>query len=400
MSTLKPNTILKRQAGIEIQLGSAFDVRVGVNGNRALYLEHSLAILDVFAHPTSMRQAVSRLRAHGIQDWIDLTGTINKLYNAGLLIESGKEFTPDANDKGFGAPAVHISMLNDRDRTETFLRAIAEVVKPGDVVVDIGTGTGIFAVAAAHAGATRVYAIEAGTMADAAQAVFDASDVSDRLSLIRGWSTQIELPEQADVLVSEIIGRDPFEERVLQITADARWRLLKPDARLIPATIRAYCLAVTVPSNKVSDVCFTVEMIENWRDWYGVDFTPLTSIIQDSASPSLRVVSRQAAAWHIISKPLLVAEVDLNTFQETAIERVVNGEISEAGVLNGLLMFFELEVGSGTITTHPLKTTPASSWPNPVWLFREARSVQAGDQLTIHYNYNTRGNNSEVRLAK
>ena len=400
MTTLKPDTVLTRMAGVEISLDSTFGVRVGVNGLSEIYLEHSLAILDVFARPVSVRAAVARLNAYGHQDWIDLTGSINKLYNAGVLIEPAGRFTPGAKVRGFEAPAVHISLLNDRVRTEAFLRAIAETIEPGDVVVDIGTGTGILAVAAARAGAAQVYAIEAGAMADAAEAVFQASDVSDRLTLIRGWSTRVELPQRANVLISEVIGSDPFQERVLQTTADARRRLLTPEARLIPSKVRVFGLAVTVPADKLADVSFTAESAERWRQWYGVDFTSLTSLGQNSASRSLRVSAHQAAQWPMISEPILLAEIDLKAFQETTIERVVSACLASAGVFNGLLMFFELEVGSLTITSHPLKTSPANSWSNPFWLFRDTRAAHSGDRFTLQYNYNTRGNNSEVRLVE
>ncbi len=43
----------------------------------------------------------------------------------------------------------HASMLNDRRRTSSYLASIRDVVKPGDIVVDIGTGTGILAIAGA-----------------------------------------------------------------------------------------------------------------------------------------------------------------------------------------------------------------------------------------------------------
>lgn len=50
----------------------------------------------------------------------------------------------------------------DAHRTDLFARAIAESVRPGDIVVDLGTGFGLLALLAARAGASRVYAIEQG----------------------------------------------------------------------------------------------------------------------------------------------------------------------------------------------------------------------------------------------
>src|SRR3954454_16113224 len=79
---------------------------------------------------------------------------------------------------------LHGAMLDDRRRTRSFIAAIEAAVRPGDVVVEIGTGTGVLAVAAARAGARRVYALESANMAAWARRIFAANRVSDRATLV------------------------------------------------------------------------------------------------------------------------------------------------------------------------------------------------------------------------
>ena len=88
---------------------------------------------------------------------------------------------------------VHRTMIRDRVRTEAFRRAIDSVVRPGDIVLDVGAGSGILSVFAARAGAARVYAVERTTVAVLAQELAAANGVAEIVQVIHGDVMDIEL---------------------------------------------------------------------------------------------------------------------------------------------------------------------------------------------------------------
>ena len=84
-----------------------------------------------------------------------------------------------------------------------------------------------------------------------------------------------ELPEQADLLVAEVIGNEPLEEEILETTLDARRRLLKPGARMIPHALTLLARPVLLPEAEVRQRAFGSSAVERWRSLYDIDFTPL-----------------------------------------------------------------------------------------------------------------------------
>src|SRR5689334_21760480 len=121
-------------------------------------------------------------------------------------------------------------MLHDKVRVHALERADQETVTPGDIVIDLGCGTGLLSLFALWAGAKRVYAIESGDVAALGAKVFRANGVADAVQLIQARSDRVELPEKADVL----LGYVAFDEGMLQAFVDARNRFLRPGARIIP----------------------------------------------------------------------------------------------------------------------------------------------------------------------
>src|SRR5687767_11640886 len=102
------------------------------------------------------------------------------------------------------------AMISDDVRMGAFMRALRETVKPGAVVIDIGTGTGIFALLACRLGARRVYALEPDDAIQVAREIAAANGYADRIEFIQAMSTQVTLPERADVIISDLGGVLPW----------------------------------------------------------------------------------------------------------------------------------------------------------------------------------------------
>lgn len=399
MTKLTPDTILQRVQGINIQFDSIQNVRVSLNRTEITCSNHCLLILEAFAQPTAIRQAMQKLTSNGSYDWINLTGAMTKLYNFGVLREpSAIEFIPSQEFWSFGSSPAHISMLNDRPRTDKFIKAIQEIVKKDDVVVEIGTGTGVLAIAAARAGAAKVYTIEAGAMAPTAQKIIDQTEVAGKIHLLQGWSPQIELPERADVLIGEIIGNDPFAESVLQAFKDARQRFLKPDARIIPERVKVFGIPVELSKDVLRNRILTDEHLDTWKKWYKTDFSPLKNNLNYKNTPLLNLKAEKAKTLNFLGDPFLLAEVDFYQFQESTIQRTITSNVSKTGVLNGLLIYFDLELGSQVITTNPWLSGDDNSWLNPVWYLSGAKTLESGDSFTLEFFFN--GKRSEFDLKE
>ncbi len=169
----------------------------------------------------------------------------------------------------------HHSMLADELRTTSFLSAIEATVKPGDIVVDIGTGTGVLSVFAAKAGASRVYAIEQEPIIGIAREIASRNGLSDIITFLEGSSLDIELPEKADVLITETIGNLALDEGIITWITDGRERFLKPEGTAIPLDIDVVASLVCVPTE--------YENIERWsQPLLGLDFLPLGRIARNN----------------------------------------------------------------------------------------------------------------------
>lgn len=139
------------------------------------------------------------------------------------------------------------NMIADRVRMGGYLAAMERTIRPGSVVVDVGCGPGILALHACRLGAARVYAIEPDDSIGVAIALARANGVAERIRFFQEPAENVRLPEQADVIVSDLHGTMPMQGAHFRAIAHAR-RWLKPGGRLLPMADVLRCALVTHPA--------------------------------------------------------------------------------------------------------------------------------------------------------
>ncbi len=349
---------------------------------------YTLALLEAFEHPATLDEAAARLASLATTDAqrAELLAQGAELVRFGFLHPVDNAL-PAGDATAFNAPPIHIAMLEDRTRTGAYLKAIAEGVQPGDIVLEIGTGSGVLACAAARAGAAHVYAVEGTSIAATACEVIAANGYADRVTIIEGWSTRIELPARADILIAEIIGNEPLGEGLLEATYDAAQRLLKPDARYLPARIALYAQLYALPDDLVEQQVFTRSQIARWGRWYGFDFAPLLAL---NALHSDLIFPQELEDCEPRSEPILIESIDLSRITYTSFERTVLGSANADGFINAIIVGFRVQLDAQRwLSTLPGEAPDDNHWLVSLRTLPEPRPVRAGEPFTLHYSYDS-----------
>ena len=386
--TLDPAAKLRCAPALRVTCNSTSEFTLELGPKRVHGGPNTLAILSAFSTPKSMADALKQVTPllAGVHSWIDLSSQVLTLHRAGMLLdEQAVQASTRLEGSGetFGSAPVHIAMLNDVERTRRYLDAIRDTVRPGDVVVDMGTGSGVMAVAAAKAGAARVYAIEATGIAKVARRIFEANGVANRITLIEGYSTQIQLPERADVLIAEVIGNEPLAERILDCTADAVRRFLKPEARLIPSRLRVMAMPVELPAETRDRLMIQESALANWKQQYGIDFSPLAALASNSPV-NFGEKPAAVAKWTSLAKSQVISDFDLS--QTTQPAREANGEfeIVREGQIDGFVLWFCADLAhDNQLSTDPGALRLDNHWQHPVRMLAQPVPVRPGNRVQL-----------------
>ncbi|KAG6531379.1 probable histone-arginine methyltransferase CARM1 [Zingiber officinale] len=277
------------------------------------------------------------------------------------------------------------NMLQDYVRTGTYYAAIIEnrVDFHGRIVVDVGAGSGILSLFAAQAGAKHVYAVEASDMVEYARRLIAGNpSLGQRITVIKGKIEEVELPEKADILISEPMGTLLVNERMLETYVIARDRFLASDGKMFPSLGRIHMAPF-------SDEYLFVEIANKalfWQqhNYYGVDLTPLygsafqgyfSQPVVDAFDPRLLV------------SPPIIHPLNFSSMKEEELYEIdiPLSFISSVGTrVHGLACWFDVLFDGSSVqrwlTTAP--GAPTTHWYQLRCVLAQPIYVMAGQEIT------------------
>lgn len=236
----------------------------------------------------------------------------------------------------------HRQYLADEVRMTAFRQAISEVVKSGDVVVDLGAGTGILGLLACRAGAKRVYSIEETAIIDLTRDICRANGFEERVRFIKDLSTRVALPERADVVVADQIGEFGFDAGIFEYFRDARERFLRPDGVTIPSRIDL--LVAPVEHRQAWD------HVEFWNTSpAGFDFSPVRARAANVGYPA------KFRPEQLLGNPATLASLDPSRAPTTWLRLEAWCPVRKAGTLHGIGGWFSAQLSPNvTLSNSPL----------------------------------------------
>ncbi len=274
--------------------------------------------------------------------------------------------------------AHHHFMIADTVRTEAYRRAIHAQVRPGDIVIDFGTGTGVMALFAAQAGVRKVYALEKTALAHATRDMVAKNGFSDVIEVIQSDATTLELPEQADWLISEMMDTTCCDEYDMSPLGHLRDRFLKPTGGMIPHRVESFLQLFSLPT-----LYGEFQGFYQHRP-YGLDWSMMVEEHQHRISKV--EIPETGSDAQALCNPISWWPFDMRHDPMPSYQYINRPQqqatLTTDGVAHGLVGWFRADLGGGEkLTNAPFH--PLTHWKCDVhWLDRPI-AVKAGDGLMV-----------------
>ena len=263
----------------------------------------------------------------------------------------------------------YLWMIADGARASAYAAALRACVRPGNRVLEAGTGFGFFAVLAAQAGAAHVDAVDINPAIHLGPRVAAANGCADRITFHHRDISTVALANPADVLLIDVRGPTPFGSRSLETVIGTRDRLLARGGRIIARADRVFVAPARTP-----DVFRREVHAAHGRE--GIDLAPVERVIFDTP------VRCAIAADDVLADGECWTTIDYQTIGTTGASGPVTWVFNRANTVDGLAVWFEADLADDiSFSTRPGGSV--SAYRQMFIPFRDAVAVEAGDRLHV-----------------
>ena len=278
----------------------------------------------------------------------------------------------------------HEKMLCDSLRVESYRAGLAGCVKPGDVVLDLGTGTGILSLLAAVQRPKLIYAVDHSPFIEIAREIAARNKVTC-IEFVHSNSRDFTPPEPIDVVIHEQMGSTPLEENMIENLLDLKRRVLKSGGRIEPGRFDMFVEPIVMKPEQIVPYIADIKIDGVDLSFLG-EYAPVRAYrpAQYSMYPNVG----RAVFERFLSRPRMILSFDLNAVERSEqIPSVLTAErtIEVDGPLDGFCVYFRTEFGNRvSFDTSPLSAY--THWFNRVYR-ADRRPLRKGD--TIRYTLRT-----------
>lgn len=269
-------------------------------------------------------------------------------------------------------------MMDDSTRMDAYSKAISASVKPGDIVLDIGTGCGLMAFLACRAGARRVHAVETDPAIRLARQLSKNNGFDDRIIFHHCSSTSLTLADKADVAISDLRGSFPLFGNHIETLVDVRRRLLREGGILIPRMDKVWV-----------GLAYDIELAQCLRKpWlqnpYGLDLSAGYDYVLNAtyrASPTTTKPLPYRSEW---------GKIDYWNQRDSRVTGTANFSITDDIAFNALQIWFQANL------TDSIKYSTAPEQPSQVYgqtllPLRETVRARRGELVGLHLDIKKAG---------
>lgn len=269
-------------------------------------------------------------------------------------------------------------MIADRHRMNAYIQALEHSISPGSIVLDLGTGTGIFAILACQLGAERVYAIEPNPAISVAKLAAKDNDCANKIEFIQELSINVDLPEKVDVIISDLRGILPFFQQHIPAIVDARSRFLKEEGTIIPLCDRLWGTLIYAPEPYCS-------YSSPWQDLpYNLNLKSACRFVLNSWQ-KCRIAPEQC-----LLKPQLLTTLNYPEISTPNFQARLEWEVDREGLVHGLGLWFDAKLVEGVEFSNA-PGEPDLIYGQAFFPWLEPVAIAAGDRITCEIKANLIG---------